>query len=361
MKKIIDFLKQYWFFTLLAASVAMLLALWVVQGSRREPSPLPIPSPSAGALPQPQSQFSQLLREGIYYTIFFSETDFAKIPQILSVYQTKQFTQEVITSRFAKIIVDLGFSVTPQEQPRPDGKYLVWQEKENYLQINIVSGQILFAGKSSLDSLAEEKILNSTQIQNLVKQKLVSWKLITDEAKVKEIKGFGIAGLELIPVDSLNQAVVFQIIYKADFEGYLLVGLGPARNHIEVKVNNHGVLNSLFFNLHQVEGKIVDNYPLKSYEETVNEIKSGKAQIIEVLDSKQKEHSIPSSEEIQEIRISSLSLAYYETTEAQEFYQPIFLLKGNIILKEGGTYQASFILPAISSEYLQPLKEHFKI
>lgn len=360
MKKIINFFKQYWLFILLAAMAMILLLFWLSQKSRHERLLAPGPTPTAGILPQPQSQFSQLLGKGPYYNVLFSEAEFAKIPRTLPVYQTRNFTKEEIISRYAKIITDLDFPGTPEEQQRPDGKYLIWREGENYLGINVSSGQLMFSGKTSLSSSPETTTFSSSQIQNLVKQKLISWGLISEEAKIEEINGFGVAGLELIPVPNLSQAVVFQIIIEPDFEGYPLVGLGPARNLIEAKIDYQGTLLSLFFNLHQVDKETVDNYPIKSFEETVNEIKDGQAQVIQVLTSKQEERSAPSLEEILSVKFSSISVAYYETTEAQEFYQPIFLLKGNITLKEGEILQASFILPAISGEYLKPLQEHFR-
>jgi len=356
MKQIIELVKKYWVFVLLATLVVILLAFWLIQKTKPEIPSGPVPSPTAGILPQPQSQYSQSLGEGLYYTIFLSETDFSQLPSSLPVYQIKPLTQKEILSRYDKLIKQLGFTVNPQEQERPDGRYLIWQEGENYLQTNLNSGQLLFAGKVSLSP--PDKTLNSLQIQDLVKQKLSAWQLITEEAEIKNIEGFGVAGLELIPVENLNQAIVFQIAYSASFEGYPLVGLGPAKNLIEAKINNQGVLNSLIFNLLQVENKPMDYYPLKNYEETSQEIKEGKGQIIEILTPQREERSLPSLKEIQEIRITSVSLVYYVTIEPQEYYQPVFLFKGKMILKEE-SLSISLILPAIVSGYLESDREHF--
>lgn len=360
MKKIIDFIKKYWLFILLSALVAMFFVLWLSQRPKHELPLVPVPTPTAGVLPQPQSQFSQLLGEGFYYQILFSENEFAKFPPTLPVYRTKKFTKEEIVSHYAKITADLGFLVSPVEQQRPDEKYLVWQEEENYLGINISSGQLSFIGKSLLNTSLQGQILSSTQIQNLIRQRLIGWGLISEETKIETIEGFGVAGLELIPVKDLSQALVFRIFFSPEFDSFPLIGLGPAKNLIEAKVDNKGILLSLSFNLHKAGEEVFDNYPLKSFEETIKEIKEGKSQIVSVLTSKQEERSIPPRDQIQEIKISSIAIAYYETTEIQEFYQPVFLLKGNMTLKEGETLQASFILPAISAEYLKPLQEHFK-
>lgn len=359
MKKIINFFKQYWLFILLATVVTVLLVLWLNQRAKPEQPTIPGPSPTE-ILPQPQSQFSQIIGEGPYYNVLFSEAEFTQFPRALPVYQTKKFTKEEIISRYDKIVTNLGFLGAPEEQQRPDSKYLIWREEENYLGVNISSGQFTFSGKISLSSSPESQTFTSSQIQNLIKQKLVSWELISGEAKIEGIKGFGTAGLELIPVTNLSQAVVFQIIIKPDFEGYPLVGLGPAKNLIEAKINYQGTLLSLFFNLHQVDKETAGNYPIKSFKETTEEIKEGQAQVIQVLTIEQEERSTPSLEEILSVKFSSISIAYYETTEAQDFYQPIFLLKGNISLKGGEILQASFILPAVSGEYLKPLQEHFR-
>lgn len=357
MKKVIDFLKKYWLLISLAFVVTVFSIFWLNQRAKitlLKPSA----SPSAGILPQPQSKFSQLLGENLYYNLLFTRGDFEKMPQTLTVYQTKKFNSKEITSRFSELIKEVVSSENSEEQQRPDGKYLVWQEKNNYLSINISSGQFLFVGQLPLTSNEKEN-LNPVQIQNLVKEKLVSWNLILTETKTEKIEGFGQSGLELIPVASLGQAVVFQITYNPSFDGFPLIGLGPAKNPIEVKIDKQGILLSLSFNLHEVDKTTTDNYPLKSYEETVKEIKEGQAQIIQVLTPDQEERSFPSLEEISEIEIRTISAAYYETLEAQEFYQPVFLLKGSLTLKNKEVYQASFILSAIASEWLKPIQEHF--
>lgn len=353
MRRIINFIKKYWLFILLAMVATMLSVLWLSQKIRREQPLAPSPTPT-GVLPQPQSKFSQLLGEGLYYNVLFSETEFAKMSQTLPVYQTKKFTKEEIISRLNKTILDLDFSDSPEEQQRPDGKHLIWRQEKNYLGINLSSGQFSFSGEMNLSPSSESQVFSSSQIKNLIKEKLISWELIPEEAKIKETKGFGVAGLELIPVTDLSRAIVFQIIIKPDFEGYPLIGLGPARNLIEAKVNNQGILLSLFFNLHQIDKETANNYSIKSFEETVREIKNGQAQIIQVLTLKQTERSVPSLEEILSVKFSSISIAYFETVEVQEYYQPVFLLKGTITLKTEEILQTSFILPAVSGEYLKP-------
>lgn len=353
-KAIIRFFKQYWVFILLAAIVAVLLAFWFLRQPKAPPETIPVPT--HGNLPQPQSELSQPLGEGLFYTILFSENDFTKIPKALPIYYTQEFTKEEILSRLAKMVVDLGFLSGPEEQRRGNKQVLVWREGENYLKANIPSSQFTFVGKSQIN---QNQTITASQAENLVSEKLVSWNLVDSKPTIEKTEGFIPVGLELSPVANLKQATVFNIIFEPTFEQYPLIGIGQAINPLEAKIDNQGNLLNLFFSLHQVDPKIVDNYPLKSYEETINEIKSGRVQIIEVTQGGQNQ-TIPSPENIQEIRIASLSPAYYETTETQEYYQPIFLLKGSVVLKEGGIYQASLILPAISSEYLQPQREYFK-
>lgn len=348
MTKIKNFLKNYWVFIFLAALVASLLVFRFVY--KPKPKPIePIPSPKLGLLPQPKSKFTEETGSGLFYQVSFSQNVFDNFPKTVAVYKIKKLSKEECLSFLEKMVSDLGFTSIPTEETRKDGLYLVWKNESNYLELNSQTGQFNFSGKTSL---IQNQFLSPSLIESQVKQKLVSWRLIPDSTSVGEINGFNIAGLELIPVSDLNKASVFQIIYKPKFDNYSLIGIGPAQNLVEVKIDKNGNLLSVQFFLHQIDRNFVDYYPIKTYEETVREIKDGKMQIIQVLTTDGQQRSIPTMAEIQEIQISEITLAYYETEETQEYYQPIFLLKGQIILKDGNDYQSIFILPAISSSWL---------
>lgn len=353
---IINFFKRYWVFILLATIVTSLLTIRLIQVQREKP-PKPLPSPAYGVLPPPQSEFSQPLGTGVIYTLLFTEASFANLPSSLPVYQTKKLTQEEALSRLAKVIVDLGFLGQPKIQTRGEKKYLIWREEENYLELDVVSGQFSFVGKNQL---AENQTITISQAEKLVADKLTTWKLVENKPQTKKIEGFDTVGLELIPALNLSQATVFKISFTPTFNNYPLVSLGQAENLIEATINNQGALLTLFFSLHQIDPETATDYPLKSYEEMTNEIESGQAQIIEVSTKTGQNLPLPQQEKIREVKISSLSLVYYETTEIQDYYQPVFLLKGEITLREGTKYQASLILPALSSEWLKPLQKHFQ-
>lgn len=357
MKKITNLSKNYWIFILLAAVVAGLL---VFRLSRRPVSELPIepsPSPAFGALPQPQSRFNPLTGIGPAYNILFSKTSFTKMPNTLPVYKTRIFSKEDVLSYLNKAIVDLGFLGQPTEEEINEDLYLTWREEENYLSVNISSGQFSFVGKKPL---IQDQTISPSQVSPLITDRLFSWRLISDKPRVKELAGFTEVAMELYPVSDINKATFFKIAFEPTFNNYPLVGTGLEKNLIEATLDNRGALVTLSFFLHQVNQEVVSYYPIKSYEEVIQEIEVGLAQIIETTTKDDEYTPIPQREQIQEVKLSSISIAYYETTEAQEFYQPIFLLKGTISLKEGETLQATFILPAISSEYLKPLQEHFK-
>jgi hypothetical protein len=354
-ENILNLFKRYWFFILLAAMVASLLAIRFIRQPTTQPTQ-PLPTPQFGQLPQPQSELSQPLGKTPIYTILLSESDFANLPQSLAVYQIKKFSQGEILARLSKIIVDLGFLGSPEVQQRKDGQYLIWREGKNYLKVNFVSGQFSFVGQSSL---VQNQTLSSSQIDELVADKLKTWDLTTEKPESESLNGFVPIGLELRPVTDLSQATVFDITFKNSLNGYPLIGIGQVRDLLEVKIDNQGNLLNLFYSLHQPNQESINNYPLKTYEEAIQEIKEGQAQIIELMTENGEYRTIPLSEEIREVNLSSVSVGYYETTETQEYYQPIFILKGKVTLRDSNTYQATLILPAVSSEYLKPIQEHF--
>ncbi|HUV42825.1 MAG TPA: hypothetical protein VMY36_02850 [Patescibacteria group bacterium] len=354
-ENILNFFKRYWLFILLATIVVSLLAIRFIYRPT-SPSSQPLPTPQFGSLSQPQSELSQPLGKEPIYDVLLSENDFASFPKSLAVYQIKKFAQEEILSRLSKMIVDLGFLGTPEEQQRKEGNFLIWREEENYLKVNLSSGQFSFIGKSPL---VQNQTTSSTKIGDLVAEKIKTWGLTASKPEVEVMTGFVPVGMELNPVINLDQATIFNITFKSSLNGYPLVGIGQVRNLLEAKVDNQGNLLNLFFSLHQTDQEVISQYPLKSYEEVINEIKEGQAQIIELMTESGDYKIIPFPEEIREVKISSVSIAYYETTEVQEYHQPVFLLKGDVTLRDSNRYQAVLTLPAISSEYLKPTQEHF--
>jgi len=357
MKKIINLFKNYWIFILLAAIVAGLLFLRFSRRAAPELPTRPSPSPAFGTLPQPQSRLNPTIGRGPTYKILFDKASFDKVPNTLPVYKTRDFSKEEVLSYLAKAITDLGFYGQPIEEKINENLYLTWREEENYLNVNVSSGQFSFVGKTPL---SQNQAIGASQVNTLVTDKLISWELISDKPLVKELAGFTEVDMELYPVSDINKANFFKIALEPTFNNYPLVGIGLEKNLIEATIDNKGTLVTLSFLLHQISQDIVGHYPIKAYEVIIQEIEVGLAQIIETTTKDNKYKPIPQRDQIQEVKITSISVAYYETTEAQEFYQPIFLLKGNITLKEGEILQASFILPAISSEYLKPLQEHFR-
>lgn len=358
MIKIKNFLKNYWIFIFLATLVGSLLVLHFTLKAKPQPE-APIPTPKLGSISQPESKFTQQTGVGPFYEVSFSKDAFESLPKKLAVYKVKKLSKEECLSFLRKMTEELGFTNSPIEETRKDGLYLIWKKGNNYLDVNPQTCQFNFSGKITLIQLESTPFL----IESKIRQKLIFWGFIPDSIGVGQINGFNVSGLELIPTTNLNKASVFQILYKPRFDDYSLVGIGSAQNLIESKIDKNGNLLSLQFSLHQPDRSSFDYYPTKSYDEAVSEIKEGKIQIIQVLTADGQQRSTPELNEIQVVKISELSLAYYETEEVQEFYQPIFLLEGEIILKDQNKYQSSFILPAVSSRWLSsplPKQEYFQ-
>jgi len=348
MKKIKDFLKKYWLFIFLSAVLAILLTLKLNQkGPQGEIKN--VPTTLLEALPKPQSRFAEKLEGGIPYEILFSELEFQKVPKNLPAYKIKKNQKEEILSSYSQIISFLGFRNPPKTEKRQENEFLIWQEKENYLRVDISSGQFSFVGRVSL---TQKKPENAQEIKLLAEETLNLWKLTPKKIVAREVKGFVPVGSELSPVTNLEKATFFKIFFEQTIDEFPLVGLGPARNQIEATLDRQGTLISLFYNLHQIETEKGKDYPIKSLNETVEEIKRGEGQIIP--DPTEEEIIFPQKKDIQKIQILSLKIAYYETIEAQEFYQPIFLFEGKAILNDGKTKNIKIILPAIAPEWLKP-------
>jgi len=356
MKKITQLIKKYWLFLFLGMVAASLLVLKLTIKPEVEPTQ-PESKPPAFKINPPQSKFSFSTGRQPNYQISLIERDF-DFPNRLPVYQTKKFTPNEILKIYQPMIAQLGFSESAEKKQIKQELILLWRQKNQSLVIKTSSGQFSFSGQYLLEETGQ--ILNSKSAAENLRQKLISWGLLNKQVKTKEIKGFKKTGLELSAVENLSQASVWLIIFKPDFQGYPLKGIGPAENLIEAKIDKEGKLLSLSFNLHQIKPKEIGQYPLKNYSETIQAIKNGQIQLIKVSDQKNNEEFLPTAEEIKTIKINQISLAYLETAESQDFYQPIFLFKGEIILKNNQIYQAEFILPAISSQWLKEPQSHFE-
>jgi len=251
-----------------------------------------------------------------------------------------------------------GFSTPPTVLTSPEGGVSYgWVNEENSLSINLRRGDVNYSlnilehpeftgGELPLLSGVEEKAKSFIEASEFSPPEGV-------ELKTKNIfyvknyfpyfdkvdKG---EGADLIQVDFEYQLNGNKIITSGDYPPVISIIIGP-----EFKI----VIFNYYFLSNKIE-PLKDFYPLKTKDEVLKDIKTNPK--ISYLSLNEVDN--PTSEDynqlITNLIFENIELVYYKYDPLQTYLQPVFLITGKAILKDGQEGEVGFYLPAIKEEYL---------
>ena len=348
MNKFKNFFSKYWIFILLAAIATILAGFYF----KNKISP-PQVSEKLLSLSIPEIESSPI---AVTLNVSPLEKNFPSFPQKLEVYQVTSpsfSNQEAI-----KIAQGLGFQDKPLIFNDVKGPLYTWSGDINNLSINLHEGKISYG----LDLLNHPEIVKGAPPP-----------LSEAETKTKEFlieKGF-------FPPEKVRLEIKESYYAKAVgsyFEKSSLEDKETTLTHLmlEYKINNRRVAGSELISVSIYIGaefkiirfdyqpsfkkiELLDFYPLKTKEEIIQNIKS-EPQISFIKTSKNYlEDYLPTKETSQNITsltFENIELVYYKYDPLQVYLQPVFLITGKAILKNGQEGGVSFYLPAIKEEYL---------
>lgn len=332
----INFLKRRWFIILLLVLAVGLGVLWF--SARSKPAP-PALAPQEPIKP-PSSKYAEEATG-----VFNIPISPPSLPNSLPVYSVAEFSQDNPPQSAVSLAAEFGISLDAPKR-LPSGSFF-WGDEEKSLVLEVPSGRFTVSG-----SVRVAESLSGLEAQDFALKKAVETGLVQQVHGVNT-RLFVSEDLELRPAAPGEDADVFVVTVVPRLENLSVIGAGKAQTYIEFRLTKAGILTRVRANLHHPSQALGD-YPLRSFQEAVNELQQGKGQAISLTTPAGEAATPLSYEPLETASVSSVALAYFDTGEEQTIFQPVFVFSGEGVTQAKSSVSFQVMVPAISSALFIP-------
>lgn len=285
------------------------------------PEPPPPPSMGFGALPKLRFPENRLKP-----TSYALETADGKLPVFsdrANVYFMQPFQPNLLAAdRAKKKAAALGYVFEPEIINDHLYRWTLTTPYLSVLEMNIFTGT--FAITTNWSSypqlLSQNQLLNTQTLTNKVKSLLQqSGALSGDLAKGTSTTQFIKAiGGQFAPAASLSDADFLQVdLYREPIEGkYSGVTSTAGQGPVHAVLSANGSILEFKMKAYPIEYEQMETYPLRSPDSAWKIVEAGEAYIA-------------STARIDRAIVRKVSLAYYESDDTQEYYQPVYVFEGD--------------------------------
>lgn len=245
---------------------------------------------------------------------------------------------------------NLGFSgdvITTKDAIR--GSVYLWSSDQAYLNVYTDSKIIEYALLDYNTSRVASPAANE-EIIRVAKDFLVRNKFVTEnQLALPNITFFGVSGSDSdkLSIVTKQAATIYQVNFSSTVDGVTLIPLDPINAPIYVWVLPNGTIAKAYISDLGTLTQTNERYPLKTYEEVVSQAAS--ATIIS-LDDGFTSPETTSVENLGEITVEEISIAYLIDSQQAISYQPVYILKGKTVIKNtSGEVSVIMYLPAFVS------------
>lgn len=343
MNKTQTFLRKYWLFILLAAIATTLAIFYFISKSSS-----PIKKTNLLSLTPPEIK--------TFSVITFSSDELEKnYPPFSQEIEVYQVDETLINDQQAiKIAQNFGYNENPQVTNYLQGQIYNWSNNQDRLAIYIQGGTIQYTSNQILNKNEPPSLLEA---ENRLKEFLNEKELIPSEkitTEVKEKDFYFTDGSDFIKTTSVNSQKNFtflKLVYKINN----LIIDGPEQPSISIYfANNFQIVR---FNFSKIFNEVnADSlYPIKTKDEIIKSIKENpRISFLKDISGFYEENLILEEKvpELKSLSFDKIELIYYKSINKQTSLQPVFLITGKAILKDGTQAEAGLYLPAIKDEYL---------
>ncbi len=248
------------------------------------------------------------------------------------------------------VATSLDFDTTPLTiDDVKDGKKIVWYTKDRHLWVTPKKSHLKY-GINGVPLQINNLNLNDKDL-SVIAVNFLSIKFLINRDKlqitsIEPLKRADNAEGGFIPTTK-DQAILYQVNLTYKDAGYTILTTIPSFPILYVQILPNGEIFKAEANLFEEISKSSTEYELKNIEEiksSLYEVKliSLENDYISVNDLK--------SDDITDLDISSIELGYYyNDKEVNTLLQPIFLLKGNVKIKNSVANLAKLYLPALKT------------
>lgn len=277
------------------------------------PKPEAKPEMKFGALPEIKFPPSSISPTNFSYSVDTQTGELPKFPKLMKVYFIPPVALSLLApDKTVQLAQSLGFSQGPE--PLPSNQQKFTDDQGNQLLVDLATGNFHFqkpvaTPSATLNETSFDKDRFVTDFRNyLGSRNLLADSLQKGRAEVY----FNTASASASPSAQLSlwpESVDELPVVTAPLSAGLIRAKAAASQDETISYSQ------VNYTLWQIDTTTSGTYPLKTAEQALNELKSGRGFIDRAPDNPK-------------ISIDKVSLAYFETDEYAPYLQPVFLFEG---------------------------------
>ncbi len=314
------------------AVVGLGVVVWLTRGAAPT-APLPeLPSVEVTpVVPQPAGM--------VRYSLQASLPNVQRLP----VYRWERVDTQV--DPYARV---LGFSGEPEAiEDALEGTLLLWSQEGQTLVVNQDGSGLSYRVdlKSDPSALTGSFLPTFEQAAAIVERTLEEFGsapggLEYDPTKNKALK----TGVEYVSETTTDQAELVEVHFTAKINDYpLYLQSGPDWDPVLAWVGRDGKLLRLEYHPLGTVGEKIADYPLKNYEEVLQDLNNGKGVVVS--------SNLEGGEEIISTTITRVTLGYLLPQPDVTVIQPIYVLQGGARTASGKTGTVTIYLGAVGRSF----------
>lgn len=242
-------------------------------------------------------------------------------------------------------------------------------DTSSYLEIDIASGRLtgeadivknatfIQKGKISKDSASKQAIAFFTELERMDE---------LYENGEQKVQLAYIGGTKILPTNTLKEVQLARVDLYRKIGDFLILGPDPKVGLLNVYYavttasrSNAIILGYPRINAYyrELEAETTASYPIIDISVAWNAIKDGKGVITNVTPAGTSSLDQFQPQNVEEILIDNIYLAYYENDKDQKYLQPIYVFEGKYRSMGSGGGEITLYLPAVSGEYVKSIEK----
>ena len=289
---------------------------------------IPKPTVAFGKL-QPQNFPANSVSQNLTYSVNTLTGSLPNLNNQLKVYRIKPFQPDLLAvNKFQDKIRNVGFE---RGYTAVSDKIFEWKSNQNYggiekrIRFNTINNNFTITSLYTTDDdvLKSKKIPTESEAADIANDLLNNMQAIPEDIDLEKTKTnlFSIQNGSLITSTSLSNSQIVEVnFFQKDLDNLPIFYEKPNSSNISVLIagsgHQQGQVVGVNF-IHQPVSEESSTYPLKSVSTAYDELKNGQAYVASYFGT------------LANISITNVFLAYYISSQTQDFLMPVIVFEGN--------------------------------
>jgi hypothetical protein len=218
--------------------------------------------------------------------------------------------------------------------------------KNNYLIVTPKTAVLKYGLSTSDFPIVNSKKLNDDEFINIAEN-------FIDDNEIYQKNQLSFSNIQYLKRSLLSEgletcrrdeAEIYAVSFSYNSSQYEIANNYDIKAPIYVELLKNGEIYSTEILLIEDYKQGITNYPIKNYQEFSDRLKQSKLMLLE--GDYYSVSDIKSSEDIKEILVNNVKIAYYNEGGDDNYLQPIFIIEASITIKNSASNKAVLYLPA---------------